>query len=73
MNKLPTLAIIGPGKVGTTIGILAARAGYPVVAVGGQKKDRAVAAVHRIGKDVRACDIAEAAQSAQVDVGSHDQ
>jgi len=33
-NKLPTLAVIGPGKVGTSVGILAARAGYPVNAVG---------------------------------------
>jgi len=66
MNKLPTLTIIGPGKVGSSIGILAARAGYRVIAVGGRKKNRAVAAARRIGKDVRACDIAEAAQSAQI-------
>ena len=34
MNNLLTLAIIGPGKAGVSIGILAARAEYPVVAVG---------------------------------------
>lgn len=66
MNKLPTLAIIGPGKVGTAIGILAARAGYPVVALGGRHKESTIAAARRIGKDVRACDIMEAGQSAKI-------
>jgi predicted short-subunit dehydrogenase-like oxidoreductase (DUF2520 family) len=66
MNKLPTIAIIGPGKVGTSIGILAVRAGYPVVAVGGRHKESTIAAARQIGKDVRACDIATAAKSAQI-------
>jgi len=66
MSKLPTLAIIGPGRVGTSIGILAARAGYGVVAVGGRRRDSAVTAARRIGKDVRACDIADAAKSAKM-------
>ncbi len=48
------------------MGILAARAGYPVVAVGGRHKASTVAAAQQIGKDVRACDIAEAAQLAQI-------
>ena len=66
MNKLPTLAIIGPGKVGTSIGILAACAGYPVVAVGGRRKENAITAARRIGKGVRACNITKAAKSAQI-------
>ncbi len=66
MNTLPTLAIIGPGKVGTFIGILAARAEYPVVAVIGRHKASTTAAAQRIGKDVRTCDIAEVAQLAQI-------
>jgi len=66
MNNFPTLAIIGPGKVGTSMGILAARAGYPVVAVGGRHKASTAAAAQRIGKGVRTCDIAEAAQLAQI-------
>lgn len=65
-NKLPTLAVIGPGKVGTSIGILAARAGYPVVAVGGRRKESTLVAARRIGKDVRACNIMEAGQSAKI-------
>lgn len=65
-NKLPTLAVIGPGKVGTSVGILAARAGYPVVAVGGRRKESTLVAARRIGKDVRACDIMEAGQSAKI-------
>ena len=35
MERLADIAIIGPGRVGTAIGVLAARAGWPVVAVGG--------------------------------------
>jgi len=66
MNKLPALAIIGPGKVGTSIGILAARAGYPVAAVGGRHKERTIEAARQIGKNVCACDIAGAAKSAQM-------
>ena len=34
MDDFPILGIIGPGKVGTAIGILAAYAGYPVAAAG---------------------------------------
>jgi predicted short-subunit dehydrogenase-like oxidoreductase (DUF2520 family) len=66
MNKSSTLAIIGPGKVGTSIGILAARAGYSVVAVGGRHKEKTIAAARQIGKDVRTCDITGAAKSAQI-------
>ena len=66
MNKLPTLAIIGPGKVGTSIGILAVRAGYPVVAVGSRRKENAITAARKIGKDVRAYDVAAAAGSARI-------
>ena len=66
MNQLPTIAIIGPGKVGTSLGILAAQADYPVVAVGGRQKENTAATARRIGKDVCACDITKAAQSAQM-------
>jgi len=44
MNNLPKLAIMGPGKVGTSMGILAVRTGYPVVAVGGRHKASTAAA-----------------------------
>jgi len=63
---LPTIAIIGPGKVGTSIGILASRAGYQVAAVGGRNKERTSAAAKRIGNDVRACSISEAAKKARI-------
>jgi len=66
MSNLPTLAIIGSGKVGSSMGILAAHAGYPVVAIVGRHKASTAAAAQRIGKDVRACDIAEAPQLAQI-------
>ncbi|MDH3281943.1 MAG: DUF2520 domain-containing protein, partial [Gammaproteobacteria bacterium] len=35
----PTVAIIGPGRVGTAMGILAARHGYSVAAVGGRRPE----------------------------------
>ncbi|UCF00153.1 MAG: DUF2520 domain-containing protein [Planctomycetota bacterium] len=66
MSELPTLAIIGPGKVGTSIGILAVHAGYPVVAVAGRTKESTNSAARQIGKNVRPCSVIEAAQSATV-------
>jgi predicted short-subunit dehydrogenase-like oxidoreductase (DUF2520 family) len=66
MKQLPTIAIIGPGKVGTSLGILAARAGYSVVAVGGHRKESTATAARRIGKNVRPCDTAEAAKDAEM-------
>ncbi len=66
MSHLPTLAIIGPGKVGTALGVLAARAGYRVAAVGGRHIESTAVAARRIGNDVRACEAAEAAGSAEL-------
>ncbi|RKY11252.1 MAG: hypothetical protein DRP65_04755 [Planctomycetota bacterium] len=63
---LPTIAIIGPGKVGTSIGILASRAGYQIAAIGGRNKERTIAAAKRIGNGVRACSISEAAKKAPI-------
>lgn len=58
------IAIIGPGKAGTAIGVVAARAGCAVVAVGGRDAPHAAAAARRIGETVRACEAFEAARSA---------
>jgi len=66
MVDLPTIAIIGPGKVGTSIGILASRAGYQIAAVGGRNKERTSAAAKLIGNAARACSISEAASLAQM-------
>ena len=66
MKILPALAIIGPGRTGTAIGVLAARSGYPVTAVGGRQWDRTVAAARRIGKHTRPCSMLDAAKSAGV-------
>jgi len=54
VNERPDIAIVGPGVVGTTLGILAARAGYRVVGVGGRDEARARAAAEAIGPGVRA-------------------
>ena len=49
MTELPTLAIIGPGKVGTAIGILAHSRGYSIAAIGGRNQARAEDAARRMG------------------------
>jgi len=46
------IVILGPGKVGTTLGILAARAGWPVAGVGGRSEPKARAVAEGIGPDV---------------------
>ena len=48
-NGLPALSIIGPGRLGTAIGVIAARAGYPVVALGGRHKKSVVQAARSLG------------------------
>lgn len=58
------LAIIGPGKVGTAIGILAARAGWCVKAVGGRDLARAKAAAQAISPEARGVSPTEAAGAA---------
>ena len=66
MNDFPALSIIGPGRVGIAIGVLAARAGYPVVALGGRHRERTIQEARRIGEYVRACGIMEAAKCANL-------
>jgi predicted short-subunit dehydrogenase-like oxidoreductase (DUF2520 family) len=48
----PDLVIIGPGKVGTTLAVLAARAGYRIVGMAGRSADRARAAAGMTGQNV---------------------
>ena len=65
MATLPDIAILGPGKVGTALGTLAARAGWPVRAVGGRSLSRArkaagaIRAAAKTGGKVAAPDLAE--------------
>jgi len=60
------VAIIGPGKVGTAIGVLAQKAGWPVVSVGGRDADRARLAAETIGQATKACSPTEAARSGKL-------
>lgn len=48
----PDLVVIGPGKVGMTLALLARRARYRVAAIGARSLDRAQAAAQAIGPDV---------------------
>ncbi len=59
------IAIIGPGKVGTAIGVLAARAGLRVV-VGGRNSAKARDAASRIGPGAKARGVDDAAGSAKL-------
>ena len=61
MEKAPDISIIGPGKVGTAIGVLASRAHLPVVAVAGGGPGHAERAAEAIGPSVVACSVTEAA------------
>jgi predicted short-subunit dehydrogenase-like oxidoreductase (DUF2520 family) len=64
MNKLPDIAIVGPGKVGTAIGVLASKAGWTVAAVGGRHPERTAEAAAVIGPCARACTPIQAAGAA---------
>ena len=66
MKSTTRIAIIGPGKVGTAIGLLASRAGWPVVAVAGRNRRRAARAARAIGGGARACTPAQAAAAADL-------
>jgi predicted short-subunit dehydrogenase-like oxidoreductase (DUF2520 family) len=70
MEGKPTISIIGAGKVGTSIGMAAAKAGWPVVAVASRSRENANAAVHAIAAcgatSPRICSIVEAAQAAKI-------
>jgi len=57
----PAIAIIGPGKVGTALAVLAARFGGPVAAIGGRDIAKARSSAAAAGPDVLACNAAEAA------------
>lgn len=60
------LAIIGPGKVGTAIGVLAAGAGWPLAAVAGGGLGRAQQAAEAIGHGIAALSPAEAAKAGKL-------
>ena len=64
MADLTDISIIGPGTVGVTLGVLAARAGVRVSAVGARRIERARAAAELIGGQARPCDPAAAAGAA---------
>jgi len=60
------LAIIGPGKVGTVLGVLAARAGWTVRAVGGRDIERTSRCAAETSPETRACSPVEAGRSARL-------
>jgi len=57
------ISVLGPGKVGTTLAVLAARAGLHV-AVAGRRADQAAQAAAQAGAGASACSLDEAAAAA---------
>lgn len=66
MSDRPDISIIGAGKVGTAIGVLAARAGWRVSAMAGRTEERTEKAAASVGADVLICAPVEAACAAQL-------
>lgn len=60
------IAVIGPGKVGVTIAMMAKSAGLTVVAIGGRNSERVSLASSLLGRDVHQGSIFEAAGKAEV-------
>lgn len=66
MVDLPDIAIIGPGKVGTSIAILAKQNGYRISAISGRDEKKAQKSAKLIGGDVKVCSATDAAAAAQL-------
>jgi len=66
MSTKPAVAIIGAGRVGTALGILLHRRGYPIRGVVCRSLERAEASVRLIGQGVPCTDAAFGAAGAQV-------
>lgn len=66
MTDRPRISIVGPGRVGTALGVLAARAGWTVAAVGGRDPAKTRAAAAAIGTNVRAGDPIDAAAAGEL-------
>ena len=64
MSKVIDIALIGPGKVGTSICVLAAKSGYRVTAIGGRNLDKAQRSAKLIGGNPKTCSPLDAARSA---------
>lgn len=61
-----TVGIIGPGKVGTTLGILAKKSFRYNVIVGGKNPEKASAAARQIDRETKFCGIDEAASESDI-------
>lgn len=66
MEQLPAIAIIGPGKVGTSIGVLARKAGYRIAGISGRDEKEVKEAAKIIGGDVEIGPAAQAIKGAQL-------
>ncbi len=65
MTNAADIAIIGPGTVGTAIGVLSARAGLSVI-VAGRNRTKSAAAAETIGSNASVAEMSEAASAAKL-------
>ena len=63
---LPSVSVVGPGKLGVALAKLAASAGYRVNAIGGRNASRVGAAAASIGGEVQALSVPEAAAASDL-------
>ena len=63
MQPSREIAILGPGRVGTAVGVLAHQAGWRIVSIGARNSEAASQATSRISTQTRPCGLAEAAGS----------
>lgn len=66
MIRDKSISIIGPGKVGTALARLAARAGLKIVAMGGRNRTRTEQAAANVGANVQALEPVQAARLGEV-------
>ena len=66
MIRDKSISIIGPGKVGTALARLAARAGLKIVAMGGRNRTRTEQAAAHVGANVQALEPVQAARLGEV-------
>ncbi|MHC4561605.1 MAG: Rossmann-like and DUF2520 domain-containing protein [Planctomycetota bacterium] len=66
MTSDRTIAIIGPGCVGTALAVLAARAGYTVTAIGGRNESATQSAASQVGSGVEVTTIHDAAAAGDI-------
>ena len=62
----PPVAIIGPGTVGTALGVLAHRAGWNIAAVGGRTGSKTKITAEKISPETKRCEPVQAGKAGEL-------